>query len=171
MSTTAETLPFPDPPQFTSISAVADWAMDVADGDWQQTDAIIKDLLENDAEIKSALLDPLISKATWAAVRAAGHRRRRKLLHDEPPMAEGEDSTTGIKLVSARNWYDFPLPGGKKLGDATHDDLVFAAEFHNLQAVSNASRSRWFTRMADQMPEDSLVRDVLSLEQIEGMTK
>lgn len=179
MSTPAEQLPFPPPPDFESVEQMADWAMDTADGDYERTAEIIRDLIDRDAQIKATLLAPLISRAVWYIVRRAGCRRRAQMLRTLPPMGDGPpDSPKGIKLVSKRTWYDYPLAGShKKLGDATKADLLAAAHLHSVQSATNAKRAQWMNAMAEHMPDpkgkgkDKIVRQVLSLDQIEALAQ
>ena len=67
--------------------------------------------------------------------------------------------------------YNYPLQGGKKLGDAVRSDLENEIGWHDKMAQVNGMRAEWFSMMAARLPNDRIkVRKALTETEIIEMS-
>ena len=61
---------------------------------------------------------------------------------------------------------DYPLSCGKRLGDATGDEVSAEAGMHEMNARTNAVRAAFYRKIASAMGEAKKVSDALTNEQL-----
>lgn len=153
----------------TSLNQIAARCLDDAGGDWQAAALAMRVEIDADPELREDLLGPLISGAIWDRIRHAGHKLRIKC---QTPNA-GSDSAEGIRLMAQetrRRLLDFPLRGGKRLGDATRPEVADAADWYETLRKANGKNAKWLHAVAKKLPDDEkVVSDVLSEKQAHAL--
>lgn len=144
-----------------NITSTAREALTQAEGDWALAAQIMREWVEEDAELREALTEPLLAKAIWAAISSCARTDRTKF-HAHATATHADRTTTddGLTLL-ANDHFDslllFPLRGGKPLGQATREEVLESAEFYLAQAKTNAIRGRWLNAVAARMNESKTV--------------
>src|SRR5690625_4650533 len=113
--------------------SVSDYAQRAIKEEEQVTDAakLLEKWAHQDAELKAALLEPLLKQACYQAVTRACRVYRRKVWTAPNYTKSGN----GQRVVAlANSLMDFPLPGGVRLRDATKKQIEEAAGFYGRQA-------------------------------------
>ena len=85
----------------------------------------------------------------------------------------GIDDVSGIVAEIDRNmdFYDFPLPGGVRLGDATKVQLDVAIAEYVRQSRGMMSQVMWLRGIRSAMGKHKRVRNGVTLETIAGLRK
>lgn len=160
----------PPPPASTPASTIAKIAKDSLDatggGDVQAATKHMAARIRADRALRDALTDPLIDVACYDAVSGVIRKERRVVW-----MAPEVTSDTGARIIqlasgNAASLMDFPLPGGKKLGDATRAEVSAAAEFYRRQAVDMSSKAVWLRFVAQSVPENQRVSEAMTSERL-----
>jgi hypothetical protein len=105
-----------------------------------------------------ALTDSLLPQACYDAIRAQC-RKERRTIWTAPNYTPGGNGGRVVK--HALGLLDFPLPGGKRLRDATADEVRAAAQFYHAQAATMARQGRWLDLVAAQVAPNCTVGQVL----------
>ena len=148
------------------VAEAARRALDDAKGDAREATRMLVEAVRQSRRLRDALLDPLISNACYDAVRMQIHVDRRQAWR--PPAEKLVPSRSGVTgsyrvvQLAAGTLLMFPLPGGKKLGDATRSELAAAADFYANQSADMGHKSRWLRLVAQSVPEDKTVSDVMT---------
>ena len=80
------------------------------------------------------------------------------------------DRVAALAEGNAAMLMDFPLPGGKRLGEATADEVRTAAEFYSKQAGNMAHKARWLSMIAARV-KDKTVKDALTEKKLRELQK
>jgi len=147
-----------------TIAELASICIEDSDGDWSAAADLMEARVRDDRSLRDELTDPLISSAVWAAIRGAS-RKTRTAFHRAPNKAPSND---GIKAV-AKSWYDYPIYGGVRLGDATKDEILAAVDGYRVQEESNRARREFMERIASKLKASKKVRECLTEQQIEAL--
>lgn len=154
-------------PEKISLNELAKICLERADGDWRAAADEMAVHVNSDDPLFRELMEPLLAGAVWDKIRyTAGRHRRSFHRHATAPKAPSND---GIKAVSQR-WYDYPIYGGVRLGDATKEDIKAAIEGYTIQEQSNRQRREFMERLHKKVPKGKQVRQVLSEDQIERLS-
>lgn len=155
------------------VAEAAKTALDQAKGDVREATKILEDSVRNHRQLRDALTDPLIANACYGAVRAVCHVERRKVW--SPPVQRFvKTQVTGAHRVvqlAAGTLLMFPLPGGKKLGDATRDEITTAASFYESQSGDMAQKARWLQLVAQSIPANKKAGEVLNEKRLRELQK
>jgi len=146
------------------IAEAAKAAYDNAGGDLKKSVVGLEAMVRKDRGLRDALTEPLIAQACYDAVRRACHTDR-KSVWKEPTERLVKGRTTGSARVvhlAAGNLMMFPLPGGKKLGEATRGEIGEAATFYEKQAGDMTVKARWLRLVAQSIPSGKTARDALT---------
>ena len=141
-------------------------ALDDAKGDVREATRMLEEAVRQSRRLRDLLLEPLISNACYDAIRAQVRVDRRDVW--KAPVVKLVPSNSGVTgsfrvaQLSAGTLLMFPLPGGLRLGEATRSEVVEAAGFYASQASDMAHKSRWLMLVAQCVPEDKTVGDVLT---------
>lgn len=157
-------------------------------GDWDKAFAALRRLLTDDRELYERLIDPIIDDKCWDAIRHAAHRQRKdlqrematptpllplrpqqELPHLRPPNPD--KGVPGIEAMVARKLYNYPLPGGKRLGDATPDDILKAGNYYRTLEATYRREARWFEMIHEAMQGGSCVEKVLPIAALERLRR
>jgi len=114
--------------------------------------------------------DYAIRAACYSAVASCVRQQRRAVWSTiQPTTEERRAQIAALAAGVMRTLHDFPLPGGKRLGDATREEVVAAAEFFGRQARDMAWKSRWLAHVAQALPPGRKVSEVISAERLEEL--
>jgi hypothetical protein len=58
--------------------------------------------------------------------------------------------------------YEWPLPGGQKLGDASRAEVTAAADFYSHLAERNGARGSWLRAVSEKVRGEKAVRDCVT---------
>lgn len=132
---------------------VAGQAMEQADYDRREAAELMEKWVQGDRRLWDAIARQFLSQAVWYFLRQwdSGLRRRMASLG----KSQDGDNTSGVSAVSERNWYEYPLPGGKRLGDATVADLAEAVNFYEESARSYQREAERLRQVWALMPATS----------------
>jgi hypothetical protein len=142
-----------------SVDHEARKALDAANGDVVKAVTILERKARSEPLIANALVMPLLKTACYDAIRAVCRHDRRKVW-TSPNYSAGGNGERVHQLASSL--MDFPLPGGKKLAQATRDDLQEAGKFYGMQADNMAHKARWLLAIADRLEGRKMVKSCLS---------
>lgn len=150
------------------VAEAAKAAFDAANGDVQIATKAFEQTVRGNRDLRDQLLDPLVSTACYDAIRRVCHQERRQVwkapVH-QPAVYRGSDAARVVQLA-AGNLLMFPLPGGKKLGEASRQEISDAAGFYAQQAGDMAHKARWLQLIAQSVPADKTVGDVMTDERL-----
>lgn len=140
------------------------------DWDWQAAAEEMESKIWQDQQLRDELMKPLIGQAVWNAIKIQAGAHRQAFKAGRSKVAEkAKDNPNGIRRVVERSWYEYPIFGGKKLGDATPSDLDAAAESYQRLADSNKYEAERMRRIRAVLKEEKPVREQLTEEQISSM--
>jgi len=111
---------------------LAQQVMEDSDGDVLAATERLEKMARKDVEIWQALTDGLLRTACYDACRAVCRADRRQIWYSPGYDAGGNGDRVKTHSASLMDW---PLPGGKKLRDATREDLIEASDFYLRQAA------------------------------------
>jgi hypothetical protein len=152
------------------VAALAASSMDAAKGDVAKAAAAMEKAVRGDPVLREALTDPLIAGACMDAVRRIMREDRRTIWSgpSEPivigkvPQADAAAQSARVAHLAAGNLLAFPLPGGKRLADATREDVSKAAGFYDSQARDMGVKARWLSLIAQSVPAGKTVAEALT---------
>lgn len=146
------------------VAEAARRAYEEAGGDVRAATAALEKAARSRRGLRDALTDPLISQACYDAIRQQCRGARRAIwtppVHGKADLAS--DSVNRVTQLAAGTLLMFPLPGGKRLGQANRDEISAAAEFYSRQSDDMATKARWLRLVAQSLPSDSKASDVLT---------
>lgn len=163
MEARAEPTPTTDMPAYPSMGTLASKALAESAGDYDAATALLAEWLDDDGGLK----DNALQVAARSLVHKAAHTKRRTVATSYTSAPSSGSNKSGIKAMARRNWYDWLLPGGKRLGDATRDDLRVAAQFWYEQAEANRRNGQFMDRLAQLVSDKGTVAASLTQDQIE----
>jgi len=152
-----------------TLNRLASEALIEAAGDWKAATTLFQTWVEGDADLLRELAAPAIAGLCWKHVRAAAQQQR---THYWSATAQPNvDQTNGLSAVGATTLMDYPLAGGKRLGDATAGELLAEAETYATLARVTALRGRWLRLIAERLPDGATVESTLSVADVEGLQR
>lgn len=153
------------------IIAAAKAALDDANGDLNVATNMMVAAAKQSAPLKAALLEPYLKGACREVLRRQIQSVRREVWtrtarhaagQSKPAAVVEQQQRSRVVQLAAGTLLMFPLPGGKRLGDATRDEINAAAEFYSKQASDMGAKSRWLQLIGQSVPEGKRVSDVLT---------
>lgn len=84
-----------------------------------------------------------------------------------------EDRLRGDRVVilASARLSDFPLPSGKRLGLAHRNEIEEAVTVFRVRAGTAAFRAHWLEQIAQRLPADTPVADILSDSDLEAIAR
>lgn len=152
-------------PNETPISAFVKNAWSVNDGDMPSAiEALYRDITAR-PDVLNAIL-PQVLRA-WCREQVGQYVSRVRLASLPTP----EDPSRGNRLRSAiaTSLFDFPLPGGKRLGDANASEIREGASAYQRTADDAEHKARWLTIVADRVGRKNRAENALTLAQLEAI--
>lgn len=146
------------------VAEAARAALAEANGDVREATKKLEASVRGNRRLRDELTDPLISNACYTAVTAQCRVERRKVW--SPPaeklVASRVTGAHRVVQLATGTLLMFPLPGGKKLGEATREEIAEAAQFYETQATDMGVKARWLRLVAQSVPGNKTAADVLS---------
>jgi hypothetical protein len=139
------------------ISEEAVSVLTEAKGDLPKAVDLFVARVHRDRELRDVLTEPLLRTACYQALIQVHRSRRKAIWYSSQPSAERETARV-IALAGGTiaSLLDFPLPGGKRLRDATGSEITAAAEFYHSQASDMALKARWLRLVGQSIPHDEV---------------
>lgn len=98
----------------------------------------------------------------WCDERIRMHVGAIRLSTWTPPNADPKGKGARLTNAIANSLLDFPLPGGKRLGDATPQEVRAGAAMYRMQADDMAWKARWLEKVADAAGRKRTISAALS---------
>ncbi len=161
------------------LTKLAGIALDDVGGDWDKAILVLRAMVLDDRPTYERLIEPMIDDGLWSAIRSAAQKQRQAFrraaheppaplplrpeqAHPAPPKAKKADyGTLGIVAMVERTLHNYPLPGGKRLGDATPADILGAANYYRRMETTNRHEARWFELIHEAMHDGSCVEKTI----------
>jgi hypothetical protein len=126
------------------VAEAARAALTEANGDVREATRKMEAAVRGNRRLRDDLTDPLIASACYTAVTAQCRVERRRVW--SPPaeklVASRVTGAHRVVQLATGTLLMFPLPGGKKLGEATREEIGEAATFYETQAGDMAIKAR-----------------------------
>jgi hypothetical protein len=135
------------------------------------TDYLLARVTKDD-HLFRALMRPLARQACYDLVRSFSRKNRNQVSRDADIRIANVGQRQRVEALAAgtaTTLFDFPLPGGPLLGEATREELLAAAEFYHKQADDMDFKYRWLKRVASMVPEGKIAKDVLTDKQLTSL--
>ena len=150
-----------------TASALAKSALEQGKGDPRRARQILNDRFDDQPELLEQVIDELISTAVRSYVSIELHNKRAKMIADA--KRQKIPDITGLRAMARHrreSLYNYWLTkSGKRLGDATAQELIEEANMHRMHAERNAIKAQWFAKLAEAVG-DSIVREKFKEEDI-----
>lgn len=149
-----------------TLLSLAREALAQAEGKTEDAVAILDKRLKRNKDLRLQLLAQAVKDAAKTAVSLAHRSERATILRTI--VTRHETDPQGPVKALARMWtrslLDFPLLDGTKLREATRDDLDRAIHHYRSQADTMSKRAAWLTAIAEHVPAQGCVGDVVDDE-------
>lgn len=159
-------LPAREAPAFESIDEIISYAMEKADGLWEEARSIAFGELSKIPSLYDSLSESLIRARIKDIIRKHSHDTRSSLLEPQPDRTRADGA---LAKMAVRNLYNFPLAGGRKLGDGSKSEVQDQARFYHTQAMTEFKRAHWLTIIAKGMGGREIVKSRYSLEDLTNL--
>lgn len=152
-------------------------ALDESGNDMKMATKLLASRVLSDATLFRLIMEPLVELACREAVRACVKSQRRSVWN-EPRQGSAPARTTdhnGPARVAAlvagtiAGLMDFPLPGGKRLADATKGEVEAASWSYRAQADDMSIKGRWLALIAKKLSPNDVVRNVLTEDDLTSL--
>jgi len=140
------------------VSTAAREALEKAGGDTHNAAVILQETVSKRGGLYKALMDPLLTQACRDAIGLVVRTHRKSVWKHRTDSSERVVALAAGNLLSLM---DFPLPGGKRLGDASRSEVSTAAEFYDRQAKDMAHKGRWLALIAQSVTDEQTVGQAL----------
>jgi hypothetical protein len=141
-----------------------------ARGNMKRAVELLERMIRADDKLYKEVLDPLLHEACVRLIHAANAKQRMTAWTsvEIPTERDGRSAIDALAsgTIRALNLMDFPLPGGKPLGDANRQEVIAGARFYAKQANDMAQKAAWLRLVADRMTGRKLVKNCLSVEEL-----
>lgn len=155
----------------TTVKTLVEEALRKAKGDWGKALDLSRAEVMRRKNIQQAILLEALDGHLWYEIRQAAIRTRQNFFNGQiPPKEDSGAFEKAAAQIAKEHWYQFPLPGGTLLGEATKDDLIAAHDLWQAMAEANARRAAWVSKLIPKVPAGKRVRDVLSEKKIAALS-
>lgn len=165
----ASTLPDP------SLGALAARALTESDGDRLLAGKLLTNWLRDEPE-GQRLIERALGMAASNAIAGVIAYRRRRLLAFETLDRSGYEtravdraSNGRVVILASARLSEFPLPSGKRLGQATRAEVEDAVQVFRSRADTLMSRADWLSAVLQRLPPGRTVLEVMSESDLETM--
>lgn len=141
-----------------TIARLAREALGRLDGDAKRATDFVVDRLSANAVLLREVVRAAVGDAVTMRVGEALRKQRSAIV----------SATTGDRgavVALSTGWtaalLDMPLAGGKRLREATREEVVAQAHRYDAQAKDMGHKARWLTLVAQAVPSDKVVGDVM----------
>jgi hypothetical protein len=154
----------------THIQRLAAKVLSDADGDVQSaTEALVK-VIKKDPQLYRALMDPLVREACYSKVREICRSNRQSVWNtSQPTPVTGQQAISALAQATRSMLLNFPLPGGKALGDATRAEVETASREYLTNGKNMVVKGRWLAAVARLVPRNCVVRQKLTEQKLQSL--
>jgi len=129
---------------------------------------LMADKILRDAELMDRFARPLIRKACSEVIGRTMTIVRTSVMMPQPE-SDGRGAVIALAAGNRATLYDFPLPGGKRLGEATGEEVTAAARFYDAQATDMTVKAKWLSLIAKKVKKAETVSKALSLDDLSAL--
>lgn len=142
-------------------------ARDAMDGcnNYREGAAVLLSWAERDQALWNAIMEPFAMNACISAIQKAMATYRTRIVenikHEAAKGLTAADEASRAKALLSVNYMsvmDFPLPGGRRLGDATMADLEEAIAFTSRLRSAYTVQEKWYRKVYEMMARDPTKR-------------
>lgn len=118
-----------------------------------------------------ALLNDILPAVlmAWCREQISTHVGAIRIAAVQAAGANDADHSPRIRRVIAATLFDFPLPGGKRLGDANANEIRDGAQSYDRAGRDALHKARWLQRVADKVGRKNKAESALTLAQLEQL--
>lgn len=148
------------------IDALARAALQQCDGDLRSARAQVTRQIYADQTLLNALIDELVGAAVENCIGLRHRADNQRILHAQsrPATSSAAQAATAVLLGA------LVLGNGRRLGMARRPELLAEATFHEKQARSMSRKARFFSLVAEHLPNDRVTVDqTLTEEQLHDL--
>jgi len=147
--------------QFTLIRDV--WKAN--EGDMPAAIEALAACITTDAELRATLMASIIR--AWCRDQISAYVGSLRIA----ALGSGAQNHRGERLraVIGMTLFDFPLPGGKRLGDANAAEIAQGAQAYAETATDATHKSRWLQAVAAKVGKRNRCEEALTLAQLEAL--
>ena len=125
-----------------------------SNGDWQVAARAMQDRIDNDQDLFNEIMKPLVSKAIWDQIRVQAGQVRQAYQNTEKPT-QNKDDTSGLHSLARKSWLNYPIWGGKRLGEATAAELDAAIAGYQNLADANRTQAERMRRVRSAIKDEN----------------
>lgn len=121
-----------------------------------------EDSLSERLATDDALREAIIFIGVREAISKVVHEQRRQMSRTVQHSTPNDDNVEGLYRLAnqgAREFLDFPLPGGVRLGDADHEKIVAAQEVFRRNARGSYINQVWLGLIDKKLAKGKIVSD------------
>ncbi|WP_091739826.1 hypothetical protein [Phenylobacterium immobile] len=162
------------PEELVGAAVIA--ALEDANGDMNKAADMLQIAVDQSPTLRSALLEPWVAQACREAIRRHLQDVRREVWTGTKSHTAGAskpevmaEQRARVVQLAAGTLLMFPLPGGRRLGEATREEVGAAAEFYSRQSADMGTKARWLRLIGQSLPDGKRVSDVLSDRRLEEL--
>lgn len=130
------------------------------DGDTVRATALLQQSLERDGDLLRQVIKAAIADACGMHVQAAARHERAAII--KQTTASGRDGVVALANGITRALLDMRLPNGVVLRNATRGEVLDSANRYQASAADMSRKARWLVLVAQSVPNDSTVGDVMN---------
>lgn len=160
------------------VAEAARRAYDDASGDVREAARMLEQAVRMKSPLREALTEPLLAGACWDAIRKQVQETRRNIwnpghrpLKPVPASPVSKEQASRVVHLATGTLKMFPLPGGKRLGEATREEIAAAADFYARQAGDMAHKARWLQLVGQSIPAGKTAGECLTDERLAELQK
>lgn len=142
--------------------------LEEAGGDSKKACEILLSKFTADDSLFESVAKPLLEKSIKRQIWNLNTNKR--YADSEEKVYDMPGIPYGMLAVATRNWLEYPMLNGIKLGDATRDSVITASEMHAKEGRMHSARARMLKAVAERLPAGKQVRDVLTHEDIQKIS-
>lgn len=155
------------PPTTLTLSQLAREVLTEADGDTETASEALTNRLLEDRSLLQSVISQAVADAVAYRVRYSMRSERAWIVRQatRPPAAPSHGSKDDVIALAkglAASLLDMPLARGVRLRDATREQVQEQADMYAAQASDMGHKARWLNLIAQAIPADSTVGDVLT---------
>lgn len=120
--------------------------------------------LAKDSVLLGALLPRILQD--WCREQIRHHLSTLRTASLTPDLEQGG---ARLRSVIAMSLFDFPLPGGKRLGSANREEIARAADEYGQSAQTLGHRARWLAKVAERVGRHNKCETALTLKALEQL--
>lgn len=151
--------------QIASQSSLIRNAWEAHEGDMPAAIDALALRITTDAELRATLMAPIIRAWCRDQISAYVGSLRVAAVETTRESQRGER----LRSVIGMTLFDFPLPGGKRLGDANAAEIAEGAQAYAETAADAAHKSRWLQAVAAKVGKRNRCEEALTLAQLEAL--